>query len=236
MTSILFRTTSLCFYLILLATVSRAQSIPEERRITHREQSLMIYEPFKAEEIWKRIQVPPSPPLTPEQALESFQVAAGFRIECVAAEPLIEDPVQFEFDPDGRIWAVEMRGYMRDIEGRDENASIGRVVVLEDTDGDTFMDKSTVFLDGLVMARTLQFVQGGVLVQEPPNLWFCQDTNGDLICDRKRLVIEIDPPSTYSSVGQPRYGLVGDRRCAHQPAHCGRSVRVSRRTRTNRNR
>lgn len=153
-----------------LVTTTLAQSIPSERRLRYREQSLNAYEPFKAEELWKRIPIPPSPALSPAEALESFRVAPKFRIETVAAEPLVVDPIMFEFDPDGRIWAVEFRGYMQDIEGSTEGDPIGQIVVLEDTDGDTFMDKSTVFLGGLVMARTLSFVERGVLVQEPPDL------------------------------------------------------------------
>ncbi len=90
-----------------------AQSVPQERQITHREKSLTKYDPFSAEEIWKRVPIPPSPALSPEDALKSFQVAPGFRVELVAAEPLVVDPVTFEFDPDGRIWAVEFRGWMR---------------------------------------------------------------------------------------------------------------------------
>jgi len=132
-----------------------AQAVPKERRITHREQSLKPYDPFSAEEIWKRIKIPPSPFLAPNEALKAFTVAPGFRVECVAAEPLVVDPVMFEFDPDGRIWAVEFRGWMRDIKGTGEGDPIGRVVVLEDTDGDSFMDKSTVFLDKLVPFRLL---------------------------------------------------------------------------------
>lgn len=167
-----------------------AQSTPKERRITHREQSLRSYNPFAAEELWKRIKIPPSPPLTPEQALASFKMAPGFKVECVASEPLVVDPVMFEFDPDGRIWVVEMRGWMRDIEGSGEGEPIGKIVVLEDSDGDTIMDKSTVFLDKLVMPRTVSFVKGGVLVAEPPNLWFCEDSDGDLKCDRKTKVAD----------------------------------------------
>ena len=179
---------------LFLATHAWAQSVPPERRIRFREQSLHVYEPFSAEEMWKRIEIPPSPALRPQETIKSFQVMPGFVIECVAAEPLVEDPVMFEFDPDGRIWVVELRGYMADIDGSTEGDPIGRVVVLEDTDGDTLMDKSTVFLDGLVMARTISFVQGGVLVQEPPNLWYCQDTDGDLKCDKKRLVGKLGLP------------------------------------------
>ena len=176
-----------------------SQTVPEGRVITHREQSLKPYDPFSAEELFKHIKVPPAPALTPAESLKSFQVAPGFRIECVAAEPLVVDPVFFEFDPDGRIWAIEYRGYMRDIEGTGEGDPICRVVVLEDTDHDRAMDKSTVFLDGLVMPRTLSFVEGGVLVAEPPRLWYCRDTDGDLVCDEKRQV------GSYGKPGNPQH-------------------------------
>lgn len=106
------------------------QAVPAERQITHREQSLSVYDPFSANEIFKHIEIPPSPALSPEEALKSFQVAPGFRIECVAAEPLVVDPVMFEFDADGRIWVVEMRGWMQDLEGTGEADPIGQVVVL----------------------------------------------------------------------------------------------------------
>ena len=190
-TSSLLVGVNLCLW---IAAPSIAQSVPKERRITHREQSLSPYDPFTAEELWKRIKIPPSPFLSSDEALKSFQVAPGFRVECVAAEPLVVDPVMFEFDPDGRIWAVEFRGWMRDIEGSGEADPIGQVVVLEDTDGDSLMDKSTVFLDKLVMPRTVSFVAGGVLVAEPPKLWYCRDTDGDLICDSKEVVGEYGRP------------------------------------------
>ena len=61
--------------------------------------------------------LPPSPPLSPEDALASFKLPPEFGIELVAAEPLVGDPVAMQFDPDGRIWVVEMRGYMPNIEG-----------------------------------------------------------------------------------------------------------------------
>src|SRR6185436_7101291 len=99
--------------------------------------------------------IPPAPPLPPEQALKSFKVQPGFRIELVAAEPLVHDPIQIAFDPNGRLWVLEMRGYMTDIEGNGELEKVGSVVVLEDTDGDGRMDKQTMFLDGLVMPRAL---------------------------------------------------------------------------------
>ena len=187
------------FLAILFVEAVLAQAVPEGRVVTHREQTIKAYNPFSADELFKRIKVPPSPALSPEEALKSFEVADGFRIECVASEPLVVDPVFFEFDPDGRLWVIEYRGYMRDVEGTGEGDPICRIVVLEDKDGDGSMDLSTVFLDKLVMPRTLSFVQGGVLVAEPPNLWYCRDSDGDLVCDQKRRV------GNYAKPGNPQH-------------------------------
>lgn len=38
----------------------------------------------------------PPDPLSPERAMGSFEVAEGLRIERVAAEPLVTDPVAFD--------------------------------------------------------------------------------------------------------------------------------------------
>src|SRR5256885_12650682 len=145
--------------------------------------------------------IPSAPPLPPEQALKSFKVQSGFRIELVAAEPLVHNPIQIAFDPEGRLWVLEMRGYMPNIEGKGEFEKVGSVAVLEDTDGDGKMDKRTVFLDGLLMPRAQALVRGGALVAEPPNLWFCRDTNDDLRCDEKTLVA-----SDYATEDDPKLG------------------------------
>jgi mono/diheme cytochrome c family protein/glucose/arabinose dehydrogenase len=129
-----------------------------------------------------------SPPIAPEEALKRFYMPPGYRVELVASEPLIQDPVMIEWDGDGRMWAVEMPGYMPDIDAKGEHQAIGKVVVLEDTNNDGRMDKRTVFQEGLVLARWLKVLDRGVLVAEPPNLWLFQDTDGDLRADRKELV------------------------------------------------
>jgi glucose/arabinose dehydrogenase len=156
--------------------------------------------------------IPPAPVLTPEQALATFQLPPGFRIEVVAAEPLVEDPVVAVFDPDGRLWVVEMRGFMPNVEGTGEDQEVGRVVVLEDTDGDGRMDKSTVFLDQLVMPRAILLVGGGVVIAEPPRLWFCRDKDGDLRCDEKREIA-----SDYATGADPKHG----RKAAHEHSSNG---------------
>ena len=127
-------------------------------------------------------------PLPAEAALKTFHVPPGYRLEIVASEPMIQDPVVIDWDAEGRMWAVEMPGYMTDIQASRELDPVGRVVVLEDTDDDGRMDRRTVFADGLVLARAVKVLDRGVLVGEPPNLWLMRDTNGDLKADTKDLV------------------------------------------------
>jgi mono/diheme cytochrome c family protein/glucose/arabinose dehydrogenase len=132
--------------------------------------------------------VPPSPVVPPERSLETFVLKPGFRIELVAAEPLVNRPVDIAWDADGRLWVAEMTRYMPDVDATGEREPLGTIAVLEDTDGDSIMDKRTVFLDGLVLPRTVAPAAGGVLVGAPPSLLFCRDTNGDLVCDEKVVV------------------------------------------------
>ena len=121
--------------------------------------------------------IPPAPPLAPDEALKQFKLPPGLRIELVASEPVVEVPVVIQFDPEGRLWVVEMRGYMPNPDGLGETNATGRISILEDTDGDGRMDRKKVFLDGLVMPRALLLVRGGALVCEPPQLWFYPNRN-----------------------------------------------------------
>ncbi len=131
---------------------------------------------------------PPAPALAPADALKTFKLPPGFRMELVAAEPLVFDPVAMSFGPDGRLWVVEMRAYMPNVDGTGENAPIGTIAVLEDVNGDGRMDRRTEFAGGLVMPRAISLVANGVLVAEPPNLWFFEDTDGDGKADKRTSV------------------------------------------------
>ena len=73
----------------------------------------------------------------------------------MASEPLLFDPVAMSIGADGRLWVVEMRAFMPDVNGTGENAPIGTIAVLEDTDGDGRMDQRTEFAGGLVMPRAI---------------------------------------------------------------------------------
>ena len=119
----------------------------------------------------------PSPILSPEESIQRMQIAEGFEVKLVAAEPLITTPVAMTFDAVGRIWAVEMNGYMHDTLGTGEDIPSGRLVILEDANNDGVMDRRKVFLDSLVLPRAICLVEGGVLVAEPPRLWYYEIHN-----------------------------------------------------------
>lgn len=143
-------------------------------------------------------------PKSPGEELKTFQLAEGFKIELVAAEPLLEDPVLAKFDEKGRLWVVEMRAFMNDIDGTDEDAPIGRVSYLEDKDGDGKFDKRTTYADSLILPRAIQFFPDGVLIAENIPLWFYQDTDGDGVADKRTLV-----DAEYGGGGLPEHSANG---------------------------
>lgn len=148
-----------------------------------------------------KFKLPAPKPLTAEEEMRTFVLPEGFRVELVAAEPLVESPVSMAWDEKGRLFVCEMRGYMQDSEGAGEDQPVGRISRLEDTDGDGRMDKRVVFAENLVMPRAVTCVAGGVLVAEPPNLFLMKDTDGDGVADVRELVD--DAYGTHG--GQPEH-------------------------------
>ena len=140
---------------------------------------------------WREWAPDPAPFLEPEETAGTFKVAPGFRVELVAAHPMIKDPVFAEFDFQGRLWVCEFQAYMRDASGAGGNDPISRVQILEDTDADGRMDKATTFLDKVVNPRSLSIVEGGAIVAlGDGKLVFCEDTDGDLVADKTTKLIE----------------------------------------------
>lgn len=118
---------------------------------------------------------PPGPALSPEEALKKMTVPPGFRVELVAAEPDLVNPVAMTFDERGRIWVTESVEYPR----RDPGPGKDRVKILEDTDGDGRVDKTSVFLDGLNIPSGVAVGHGGVWVANSPDILFVPDADRD---------------------------------------------------------
>ena len=125
---------------------------------------------------------------SPDLALKTFTVPEGFHVELVAAEPMVESPVAINFDANGHLFVVEMRGYMQDLGGNGEDLPVGRIKRLESSKQDGVYDKATVFVDHLVMPRAVMAFGDGVLAVVPPNLLYYRDTNGDGVADEHTVI------------------------------------------------
>ena len=116
-------------------------------------------------------------PLEPAQALESFQTIEGFRLETVAAEPEVVDPVEVAFDENGDLWVAEMLDYPFD--PQEGNPPRGRIRFLEDRDNDGRFETAAVFADELLQVSSVLPWRGGALVTAAPEILYLGDTNGD---------------------------------------------------------
>ncbi|MEO8763514.1 MAG: PVC-type heme-binding CxxCH protein [Ginsengibacter sp.] len=137
-----------------------------------------------------------------EESLSTFEIAPGFKIELIASEPLINDPVAMTVDESGRMYVVEMVGMPLNKSG------IGKVILLSDTSHDGKMDKSTVFADSLIMPSGIMRWKKGVIVTDPPKVYYMEDSNGDGIADIKKLMLDgFDTSNLEGNVNNPIYGL-----------------------------
>src|SRR5436309_1352249 len=129
--------------------------------------------------------VKPTGPLSPREEMTTFRVPKGFKVELVASEPQVIDPVAMAFDEQGRIFVAEMPGYPNGGIATGKITS-GRVKLLEDKDGDGFYESSTVYLEGLRFPTSVMPYKGGLLVVNAPDLIYCQDTQRTGKADKVR--------------------------------------------------
>lgn len=123
--------------------------------------------------------------LSPEEALESFQLQDGFRVEVFAAEPHVLDPVSMVFDEQGNAYVVEMPDYPY---MPDSGKAQGRIRLLKDTDSDGRVDESTIFADKLLDATSILPWKGGLILTAAPHILYLKDTNADFRADIREVL------------------------------------------------
>ena len=122
-------------------------------------------------------------PLNAAEALQSIRVPDGFRVELIASEPMVKDPINVAFSPDGSAWVVEMADYPL---GSDEG---GRIKRLRDTDGNGTLDSVELFLTGLSYPTSVMPWRDGAIVIAAPDVLFARDTNGDGVADEREVLL-----------------------------------------------
>ncbi len=172
-------------------------------------------------------------PHSPEESRRLFRVPPGFRVELVASEPHLADPVAIDFDAQGRIFVCEIHGY--NLEGhldvielnktglldkairriaanaeairRAEENQYGTVKLLEDTDGDGVMDRSTVWADRLPPCYGVVAARDGVIVLCAPDIVYLADRDGDGKAEvRKTLFTGFGAGELWTRISNPRWG------------------------------
>jgi putative membrane-bound dehydrogenase-like protein len=144
---------------------------------------LAAFSPGRADDEDLARELPRIKPLDPAAALRAFRIHAGFRVEPVAVEPRVTDPVSVCFDADGRLYVVEMRGYPYP-----EDSPSGNVSLLVDRDGDGTYEQSTIFVDGLSWPTSVLPYDGGVFIAVAPEILYAKDTDGDGKADIRKVM------------------------------------------------
>jgi putative membrane-bound dehydrogenase-like protein len=126
-------------------------------------------------------------PLSPKEEQATFKLVPGFRIDLVACEPDVVDPVSMCFDERGRMFVCEMRGYPNEGVGTGVETR-GRVKCLTDADGDGVFETVTTFAEGLRFPMGVTPWKGGVIVAVAPDILYLEDTDGDGKADRKTVL------------------------------------------------
>jgi len=140
---------------------------------------------------WKQVVDPghyvprhiPEPDVVAEQ--KAFKVADGFEINLFASDPMINKPINMNWDTRGRLWVTGSTTYPHNKPGRAPN---DRIIILEDTDHDGRADRSTVFAEGLLLPYSVMPVAGGAYVCSATDLIHLIDKDGDDHAESRRVV------------------------------------------------
>ncbi len=180
---------------------------------------------------------PEGGPQRPADTLKALEVHPDFNMKLVAAEPLITKPMNFDWDPAGRMWVAETpeypngrRGMRPDYRGKEwkdhggidatpgkqDRKGLDKISILTDTDGDGVADKKEVFYEGLELVTGLVFYKDGVIVTQAPDILWLRDTDGDGKADKvEKLYTGLGTGDTHAVINNPRWGWDGWIYCTH---------------------
>ncbi|GEP44017.1 hypothetical protein BGE01nite_33080 [Brevifollis gellanilyticus] len=162
---------------------------------------------------------------SPQELPKALEVHPEFNLSLVAAEPLINKPMNVDWDAKGRLWVTETPEYPNGLRqsnveawkdsgsskpGQYDRKPMDRISILSDSNGDGIMDKKTVFADEIELATSSVFYKNGVLVCAAPDIWFFEDTNGDDKADKRtKVYTNLGTRDTHAVINNMRWGLDG---------------------------
>jgi len=163
---------------------------------------------------------------SPEEVPDHLEIHPDFEISLVASEPLINKPINLNWDEKGRLWVCETPEYPNGLRkpyselgwmdsgslfpGKYDRDPTDRISILSDEDGDGVMDAKKVFADKLELVTSFVFYKNGVIASSAPDIWFLEDTDGDDVADRRqKLYTNLGTRDTHSVINNLRWGSDG---------------------------
>ena len=178
-----------------------------------------------APEELKNLDYPEGGPMRAEKSREQLVVHSDFNMTLVATEPLINKPMNMDWDARGRLWVCETPEYpsgrnppvIRNVEKgikvpvvKEDRPARDRISILEDTNGDGLMDKKTVFFEGLELVTSFCFHNDGIIVAQAPDIYFIRDSKGGDKADEKiTLYTGLGTGDSHSVINNLRWGHDG---------------------------
>ncbi|MBT6804322.1 MAG: c-type cytochrome [Verrucomicrobia bacterium] len=136
----------------------------------------------------------------------AFRHHPSIRIELIAAEPDVVDPVALCFDASGNMYVVEMRDYPY---GKGPSGSPGGTIRKLTFDASGNVSASHLYAERLSFPTSIAPYKDGVIIAAG-DLIFLRDTDGDHIADvRQTLLTGFNQGVTDSNLSGLRWGLDG---------------------------
>lgn len=184
-----------------------AQSQPDDSARIRQEpaDALSMIESTRGGRHW--VDLPTDPPKSPEESMACFQIEPGARIELVASEPLVKDPVWITFDDQGRMFVAEYGDYPNG-PSQQNSPPLSRIVMLEDLDGDGVMDRRHLFAEQLNFCHSIMAFRNGILAGTKDAVLYLKDSYGDHQADvREVLFSGFQSPHPQMQIGCPQWGI-----------------------------
>lgn len=161
----------------------------------------------------------------PGDLSKDLEVHPDFELSLVAAEPLVNNPMNINWDEQGRLWVCETPEYPNGLRqanvsvwkdsgsakpGNYERDPLDRISILSDRDGDGVMDGKKVFADKLELVTSFVFHRQGVIACAAPDIWLLEDTDGDEVADKRtKLYTQLGTRDTHAVINNMRWGQDG---------------------------